>query len=100
MNDSNSMHEIMYPRNANPFGKTWEEWTARWWQWMLSIPKEQNPGNDKTGSYFNLNQNDPDVLFLAGTHRGSDPAERTIIISTGKAILFPVINFTTSYAEA
>ena len=89
----------MYSREEKPFGKTWEEWTAKWWQWLLSIPRDHNPGLDQTGENFNLNQLDPNVLFLAGALAGSAPVERTITINTGKAVLFPVINFVTSYAE-
>lgn len=95
MADSN--YSIMYRRDENPFGKTWEEWTAKWWQWILSIPKEGNPGIDTTGKKFDANQNDPNVLFLVGTYGGS--AERNYTIPKGKALLFPIINFTTSYAE-
>jgi hypothetical protein len=95
MADSN--YSIMYRRDENPFGKTWEEWTAKWWRWILSIPKESNPGIDTTGKKFDTNQNDPNVLFLVGTYGGS--AERNYTIPKGKALLFPIINFTTSYAE-
>jgi hypothetical protein len=89
---------IFYNRQAKPFGITWEEWTARWWQWILSIPKDENPGNDKTGKNFR-DQDNSHVLFLAGTHRLSGPAERTVTMSANKPVLFPVINFTTSFVE-
>jgi hypothetical protein len=89
----------IYSRDTKPFDTTWEEWTARWWQWILSIPKDVNPGNDKTGKNFR-DQADSPVLFLAGTHRLSGPAERTVTIPANKAVLFPVINFTTSFEES
>jgi hypothetical protein len=89
----------LYSRNEKPFGKTWEEWTTKWWQWLLSIPRDRNPCLDDTGEEFNLNQFDPNVLFLAGALAGSGPVERTIRTRLGKAVLFPVINFITSYAE-
>ena len=96
--NSRSNNIRLYNREDKPFGVTWEEWTARWWQWILSIPKDQNPGNDKTGRNFR-EQNDPHVLFLAGTHRLSGPAERTVTIPSNKAVLLPVVNFTISFAE-
>jgi hypothetical protein len=89
-----------YSRNEKPFGKTWEEWTTKWWQWLLSIPRHHNPCLDQYGENFNLNQLDPNVLFLAGSLAGSRPVERTITIHQGKAVLFPIINFITSYADA
>jgi hypothetical protein len=89
----------LYSRNEKPFGQSWEEWTIKWWQWLLSISRNHNPGLDQTGENFNVNQVDPNVLFLAGVLAGSAPVERTITIHPGKAVLFPIINFITSYAE-
>jgi len=70
-----------------------------WWQWLLSISRDRNPALDRTGKNFNVNQLDPNVLFLAGVLAGSGSVERTIMMNKGKAILFPIINFITSYAE-
>jgi hypothetical protein len=92
-----SINDITYSRDSKPFGKTWEEWTAKWWQWLISIPLESNPGIDATGEKFDVNQNDPHVVFLVGTFGGS--AERNYTIPAGKSVLFPIINFTTSYIE-
>ena len=96
-NKNGILNERMYSRNDKPYGKSWEEWTSKWWQWLLSIPKESNPGIDVTGEKFDANQNDPDVVFLVGTFGGS--AERNYTIYADKSILFPIINFTTSYIE-
>lgn len=89
----------LYSASERPFDKTWEEWTTKWWQWLLSIPRHHNPCLDQTGEDFNLNQPDPNVFFLAGALAGSRPIERTITVDQGKAILFPIINFITSFAE-
>jgi hypothetical protein len=96
MCNSNSI-PTMYSLNERPFGKSWQEWTALWWQWFFSIPKENHPAYDDTGERWNVDQDDPNVLFLAGTTAGK--AERTITIPAGKAVLFPVINFAISYSE-
>ena len=87
----------MYSIDEQPFGKTWEEWTTKWWRWFLSIPKENNPAHDESGEKSTIDQTDPDVWFLAGTTGGT--AERTVTVPAGKALLFPVINVTTSYSE-
>ena len=31
------------PPSVNEFGNPYGEWTARWWQWLLSIPAATNP---------------------------------------------------------
>lgn len=89
------MLEYFSPEDK-PYGFSFGDWTAKWWQWVLSIPKESNPGIDETGEKFIMN-NDPHVIFLAGTYGGS--AERDYTIPAGKSVLFPIINFTTSYIE-
>jgi hypothetical protein len=87
---------LTYRSDETPFGKTWEEWTAEWWNWCLSVPKDQNPITDTTGEFANRNQRGP-VWFLAGTFGGM--AERICEIPAGKAILFPISTNETSYAE-
>ncbi len=33
------------------FGNTYGEWSARWWQWILSVPADKNPNLDTTGAH-------------------------------------------------
>ena len=94
MEPDNDQETLVYDIREKPFGRTWAEWTASWWQWILSIPKESNPG---TGHDPSTNQHDENVFFLAGSFGGF--AERHIVVPAGKALLFPIINFTTSFAE-
>jgi hypothetical protein len=51
-------------------GSTYGEWTARYWQWLLSIPKEVNPYYDKTGKNAHQQQSGP-VFFLANAPENS-----------------------------
>ena len=96
MNKASSKSLELYASDSKPFGRTYAEWTARWWQWVLSIAKTENPLFDENGKNCAINQNGP-VWFLAGTLKG--PAERSCAIPADKAILFPVINFEASIAE-
>ena len=61
---------------------------AKWWQWVLPIPKSTNPLLD--ANPCNVNQ-DGYFFYLAGTTGGS--AERTCTIPKGKSIFFPVYNY-------
>jgi hypothetical protein len=88
---------LMFGSRERPFGLTWEEWTTRWWKWFLSIPKEYSPAIDETSERAATYQYDPQVWFLASTTDGI--VERNVKISSGMALLFPVINVTISNSE-
>jgi hypothetical protein len=97
----------IYDRSFEPFGKTWEYWTQRFWQWLVSIPTNENPANDDTGQFCDKNQNGP-VWFLTGTaagvlsrewRLGLDVVQRKCNIPSGKAILAAVETCEVSLAE-
>src|SRR5574338_1150626 len=69
-------------------GASYSELSARWWQWLLSIPAAVNPNFDKTGANCGQGQND-DVWFLAGAFSGK--FKRSCTVPTGKPIFFSVI---------
>jgi hypothetical protein len=82
--------------DSKPYGLTYGEWTAKWWQWGYSIPKDINPAYDDTGKNCTQKQNGP-VWFLAGTY--GHAVNRKCDIPAGKAILFPILNSECSFAE-
>lgn len=84
------------PVDTNQYNLTYSEWTAKWWQWLLSIPQAINPSADATGENCDEGQSGP-VWFLAGTFGGLN--QRNCEIPANKSILFPVINGECSYAE-
>jgi len=79
----------VFPPNSSPYGKTYAEWTAAWWQWALLPPASANPVTDPTGALAGVGQSGP-VWFLAGTFGGT--AERTCTIPAGKGLFFPIID--------
>ena len=61
-----SPNTLVFPVDAKPYGKSYAEWSAIWWQWLLSIPKDTSPAGDTTGKNCGTNQQGP-IWFLAGT---------------------------------
>lgn len=59
----------IYPPDSEPYGLTYADWSARWWQWVSSIVETDSPLNDDTGKNCGNNQSGP-VWFLAGTSGG------------------------------
>lgn len=96
INTSNSKFVPVFSADSKPYGLTYGDWTARWWQWGYSIPKNTNPAYDDTGKNCTQKQNGP-VWFLAGTY--GHPVVRVCDIPSGKAILLPILNTECSFAE-
>jgi|SoiMethySBSTD1v2_1073268.scaffolds.fasta_scaffold308309_1 hypothetical protein len=88
--------EKLFQLYSKPYNLTYGEWTARWWQWAYSIPRDVNPAYDNTGKYCSENQQGP-VWFFPGTYGKSVIRECTV--PTGKAILFPILNSECSFIE-
>jgi hypothetical protein len=93
-----SNNQLLFPPDSKPYGLTYGEWTARWWQWVSSVPTKDNPTTDENCEKYAVGQNDPNVWFLTGTY-GSTSAKRISTIPSGKAILSPIINAICSYGE-
>jgi hypothetical protein len=86
----NAANPGVLPPQSQPHGKSYGEWAAAWWQWVMSIPADRNPLTDTTGEFAGENQDGP-VWFVAGTFGGS--AERSFTVPAGKAIFLPVFNW-------
>jgi len=88
---------LVFSPDSDPYGVSYSEWIAKWWQWLLSIPLENNPVNDTTGNNCAINQNGP-VWFLAGTVGGV--LDKNCTIPVEKAILFPILNYGGTLADS
>jgi hypothetical protein len=88
------MRFYIFPIDSKPYGMSYGQWSVKWWQWLSSIPKENNPALDCTGANVNVNQIYSDVLFLCQTVEGVDftPIRRSTI-SASRAIFIPIINW-------
>jgi hypothetical protein len=73
----------------NAYGNTYGEWSARWWQWLLSIPAATNPNLDTTGANCTQQQSGP-VFFLAGAFGGF--VIRKCSVPAETALFFPISN--------
>lgn len=78
------------PPNSNAYGSKFSEWSAQWWQYVLSVPASENPLFDPDGSRCMVGQRGP-VWFLFGWF-GPGTATRACSIPEGAALFFPVLN--------
>jgi hypothetical protein len=91
---NSSAQSFVVPPESLPGGMSYEQWTAKWWQWALSAPANMSPVLDKTGVDCAINQSGL-VWFLAGTS-GFD-VTRNCVIPAGKMIFIPVLNLLNDY---
>src|SRR6266536_5889445 len=80
------------PPNSLPFGKTYGEWNAGWWQWFFSVRASENPGFATDGAVDCRVGQSGNVWFLAGHFLGDGTFTRSCTIPAGKALFVPLIN--------
>lgn len=76
------------PADSHVRGSSYQQLTAAWWQWALSMPVP--PFLDPDGRICAVDQQGP-VWFLAGTS-GHGPVKRSCEVPEDKYLLLPVIN--------
>ncbi|MDI3285319.1 hypothetical protein [Polyangium sp. 15x6] len=95
--DSKSV-AIISPDDAEAeTGKTYGEWSAKWWKVMLAIPIDTNPTFDTTGANCGFGET-ADMFFLAGEGSGT-AVTRTCTVPATKPLFFPIINVECSNVE-
>ena len=74
--------------NQSFAGKTYPEWSTRWWQWAFTLT-DPNPFTDPTGANCGAGQHGR-VWFLGGQFNADTSPRCTV--RPGTAILVPVVN--------
>jgi hypothetical protein len=92
-----SLAQVVVPPDVVVFGKTYEEWSAVWWQWNFPIPVPSNPTFDTTGQHCGVRQSRP-VFFLAGIATG-EPVTRECTVPSDTPLFLPLINAECSNVE-
>ena len=93
---ADSINPGVFSIDSKPYGLTYDQWDARYWQWSVSLPKDENPLDDKTGEKCASGQSGP-VWFLTGTSGGT--VKRSCTIPSDKAVLIHVAGNSCSYIE-
>jgi hypothetical protein len=84
------------PPNSHAYGMTYAEWSARWWQWAVSMPLDHNPLNDTADcSTAQLGK----VWFLGGAFGPDAKPIRECNVPVGKALFFPIVDVDCSSLE-
>jgi hypothetical protein len=90
----------VFPPKSHPFGLSYRQWSAVWWQQALAV--SQSPGAPfESGPVDCSRLGTRHVVFLAGltSAQTTTTVERSCQIRTSQAILFPLINVECSTIE-
>lgn len=83
------------PPGSQPNGKTYAQWSAKWWEWALELPVDGHPFIDDPAFQCDAGQSGP-VWYLAAPF---GTVERSCTIPEGKKVLFPLFNLECSSLE-
>jgi hypothetical protein len=79
---------VLFSKDSTPYGISFGDWIARWWQWNIGISPAEHPRDHFTPQRCTINQNGS-VWFLPDILSGKE--ERTCTIPHEKAILVPLL---------
>ncbi len=89
-NDSRSASQFIFPPDSVPFGMTYGDWSAAWWQYALSIPASTNPIFDETGALCGIAQGGGPVFFLNPSGAPGSLITRTCTVPARHALWVPL----------
>lgn len=93
----NYINYIFSP-DSKPYGLSLDDWSVKWWQWIMKIAKNQNPTLDESGKNCNVNQENNNVWFLAG-RSAPGKSERNCEIPSEMSIFLPLNNYECNFWE-
>jgi hypothetical protein len=94
---TNNTNARVFPKNSAVFGMSYEDWTIKFWQWLLSIPADRSPVTDQTGERCGVAQVGQPVFNLVFSANGG--AQRACTLPAGQHILIPANVVEVSLAE-
>jgi hypothetical protein len=86
---ADNINPHIYSTNSAPYGISYQQWTAKFWQWLFSLSASQHPRENYTPEKCANGQQGP-VWFLDAPLSGKQ--DRTCVIPAGKSILAAVLN--------
>ena len=102
--NANGPNPTVLPVGSRPYGASYGEWSARFWQWAYSMPIDQHPLFDTAGCD---EQQSGKVWFLGSSFAPTVTdggqvvaiADRTCSIPSGTALFIPIVNSEASTIE-
>jgi hypothetical protein len=78
----------LFNKDSNPYGVSYGDWLAKWWQWNFNISPSEHPRDHYSPQRCSINQTGP-VWFLPDILKGRE--ERSCNVPEGVAVLVPLL---------
>ena len=90
----------IFAPETKPFGLSYEDHIKNFWKYIISIPADKNPWNDKTGENCAVGQleTNSSVFYLSGN--GGGKSQVVCKLPAGKSLFIPVSPMEISDKEA
>jgi hypothetical protein len=102
--DGNQGNPGVLPPQSHPFGQTYGQWEAAFWQWTYSLPADHHPLTDtappstgQTGHVWFIGGTFAPTVGPGGEFVGVETRDATI--PAGTALFFPILNAESSTLE-
>jgi len=92
---SATSHAQALPSQSKPYGQSYAQWSAAWWQWLLGRPLVGHPSIDSPD--FDVTGGQSGTVWFLAAPFGT--VERTIAIPHGKALFIGLIGVEASSLE-
>jgi hypothetical protein len=94
-----SINIFQPPPDSKPYGLSYEQHVENFYDWLISVPSDENPSNDPTGQNCAKGQENTNssVFYLVGG--GGGKFDKTCKVPAGKAIFIPVMSVEVSDKE-
>ena len=86
---ADNINPHIYSTKSAPYGISYQQWTAKFWEWLFSLSASQHPRENYTPEKCANGQQGP-VWFLDAPLSGKQ--DRTCVIPAEKSILAAVLN--------
>jgi len=83
------------PPQSHPYGASYADWSAAYWQWLFALPADNNPGIDSPDFDVTDGQSGH-VWFLTGPF---GTIERSVTIPAGTSLFVALVNVEASSLE-
>ncbi len=88
----------IFPPHSHPYGKSYGEWAAAFWQWSFALPLEGHPFLDSPSDpYFDFSANQSGKIWFWSSPDG--PLTRIVTMPEDKALFLTIRDVETSSLE-